>query len=275
MTPRHVAKAVIPAAGLGTRLLPATKSVAKELLPLGCKPVIHWLAEEAAAAGVREITVVISPEKQAVREYFTPDPGLRARLAGREHLLHHLDALLARVTFHFVHQHEPLGLGHAVLQARASTGNEPFFVLLGDAPILAARPVCAQLAACCDDAESVVLGLRRVPLEQTGRYGIVAGHELGPGLHRVDGLVEKPSPEAAPSRLAIAGRYLLTPAVYDSLQRQKPGTGGEIQLTDAIAAAVAETAVYGLVYDGHRFDVGNPTGYAEAQREYLAAAAGS
>lgn len=262
MTEPRVSKAIIPAAGRGTRFLPATKVTPKELFPLASKPVIHWIAEEAVAAGVEEVVIVISPEKEAIRAYFQPSDDDGEGLA----------ALLARARFSFVYQAQPEGLGDAVLCAREAVGNEAALVLLGDGPILATPPASAQLVDCYRHCGGSVIGLRRVPDEACSSYGIVAGEALGPRLHRLDSLVEKPPPGEAPSNLAIAGRYLLTPQIFPLLAEQAPGVGGEVQLTDAIASLLAREAVHGYVYEGERFDVGHPEGYLAAQLAYARAA---
>lgn len=266
-TVRH---AVIPAAGLGTRFLPASKAAPKELFPLGDRPVLHWIAAEAVAAGAQDICIVLSREKEAIRQYFSPDPGLEQYLAakGRSDALAPWRELVAAARFHYVYQDQPLGLGHAILQARPIVGDAPFLVLLGDGPIRAATPVCQQLAAVHARVGGSVIGLRQVPEERTSAYGIVAGRELEPGLWRLDRLVEKPPRGTAPSRLAIAGRYLLSGRIFPRLERQAPGTGGEIQVTDAIAALLADEPVHGYVYEGQRFDIGHPQGYYEALSAY-------
>lgn len=268
-----VRKAVIPAAGRGTRFLPATKAVPKELLPLGDRPILHWIVEEAVAAGVEEIVLVISDDKEPIRHYFTVDDELNALLAsrGKLDLLAPLNDLLERVTFTFVHQDRPLGLGHAVGCAAEAVGNEPALVLLGDAPIKAETPVCRQLVDIfATEGGPSVLGLRRVPREWTSRYGIVAGEARRQGVYKLADMVEKPEPAEAPSDLAIAGRYLLTPAIFELLATQTPGKGNEIQLTDAIARLMHQEPVFGLVYEGTRYDVGHPAGYREALAAFVA-----
>jgi UTP--glucose-1-phosphate uridylyltransferase len=266
--PIRVRRAVIPAAGLGTRFLPATKAVPKELLPLADRPALQWLVEEALAAGAEQVCIVTSPDKPALREHFRPRPEWAQRLrdAGRDAAaaaLAHLDRISARVCF--VEQPEPRGLGDAILCAAPCVGDEPFLVLLGDALVRAATPCAAQLAARhAALGGAALVGLERVPPERASRYGIVAGRAEGERLWRLTELVEKPAPGTAPSDLAIAGRYLLTPRVFAALRRARPGHGGEIQLTDAIRACLAEEPVYGYRYEGVRFDIGDPRGYLAA-----------
>jgi len=258
-----VRTAILPAAGLATRFLPVTKAVPKELLPLGNKPVIHWIVEEAVAAGVEEIVLVISPDKTAIREYFSPAPALDDILQarGKPELLDELNRLLDRVAFTFVVQHEPSGLGHAVLCGRDAVGEEPALVLLGDAVITAEVPVARQLVAVFEQVGNSVLGLEEVPDEKVMSRGIVAAETTPDGFLRVSAVVEKPPVAEAPGNLAISGRYLLTPAVYGYLESAAPRPDGEICLTSGIAGLIADEAVYGCVFDGVRHDTGTPAGY--------------
>lgn len=273
--------ALVPAAGYGTRFLPASKTIPKEMLPVGAKPAIQLIVEEALAAGADDVVVVTSPGKPALKRHFDPDPAWHARCARRPAL----DAALARLEeigrrIVWVEQAEQKGLGHAVLQAAdvLKGAAEPVLVLLGDALVSGEppSPAMAALSRACGHAS--VVGLEEVPPEKVSRYGIVAGHPTAPpaevpGLDparvlRLDGLVEKPAPEAAPSRLAIAGRYLLDPAIFGLLATQSPGVGGEIQLTDAIRRLLASSPVYGYRYPGRRHDIGNPAGYLETLRAF-------
>ncbi len=266
----RVTKAVIPAAGLGTRFLPVTKVVPKELLPLAGKPVIHWLVDEARAAGVTEFTIVLSAGKNAIREYFRPNSELSEslRTVGKGGLLAELDELIESCSFTYVQQEEPKGLGDAVYCAREAVAGDPFFVLLGDAPILADTPVCCQLQQTFAVDQGSVIGLRQVPPEMTSRYGIVAGDEVRDGVLRLTGLVEKPDRAEAPSNLAISGRYLFDPAIFTYLEDQAVGIGDEIQLTDAAARLLEHAPISGCIYQGTRYDVGDPAGYFEAQQAY-------
>ena len=244
-------KALIPAAGHGTRFLPVTRAVPKEMLPIGAKPAIQLIVEEALAAGADEVVVVISPGKEIIRRYFEGDPDLAPRIR-------------------WACQTEQKGLGHAVLQAAdllAGEG-EPVLTLLGDALVAGETPSAAMAELSREHGGASVVGLEEVPLERVSRYGIVKGAPAGERAYALSDLVEKPSPEAAPSRLAIAGRYLLDPAIFGLLASQAPGVGGEIQLTDAIRRLLAVKPVYGYRYPGVRHDIGNPAGYLKALQAF-------
>lgn len=267
-------KAVIPAAGYGTRFLPASKTVPKEMLPVGAKPAIQLIVEEAVAAGADEVVIVTSRDKPSLMKHFAPDPVWRARCAKKPEI----DAEMAKVEelgkrIAWVYQEEQKGLGHAVLQAADALRGEtdPVLVLLGDALVSGEPPSAAMAEVSRAFGGASVVGLEEVPLEKVSRYGIVKGErvELPQGAlakgeaYRLSDLVEKPAPEAAPSRLAIAGRYLLDPDVFGLLASQKPGVGGEIQLTDSIRRLLDGHGVYGYRYPGRRHDIGNPKGYFE------------
>jgi UTP--glucose-1-phosphate uridylyltransferase len=233
-------KAIIPAAGHGTRFLPVTRVIPKEMLPIGAKPALELIVDEAKAAGADEITIVISKGKELIREYFKDDPSVR-----------------------FVYQHEQKGLGHAVLQAAdACSGDEPVLILLGDALVSGCNAALAMAELSRANGGAGVIGLERVPRERVSRYGIV---RLDGG--RIVDMVEKPAPENAPSDLAVAGRYLLSPEIFTYLADQTEGVGGEIQLTDAIRRMLAEKNILGFVYPGKRQDIGNPQGYLKALEE--------
>jgi UTP--glucose-1-phosphate uridylyltransferase len=254
---------VIPAAGLGTRFLPATKALPKELLPVLDRPILQWGVEEAKAAGIETVVMVISRGKELLAAHFDSAPDLERTLEARGKR-EELDAVrrpqqLAR--FAYVYQPEPLGLGHAVLQANAVVQGRPFACLLPDDLSWADRPVLAQLVDAYRELQTPVLALMRVPRDQISRYGSVAVSETRGRLHRVTGMVEKPNPDEAPSDLAIMGRYVLTPAVMEALEHTRPGAGGEIQLTDGIAGALADGPVWGLEFEGELLDVGTPEGW--------------
>ena len=246
-------KALIPAAGHGTRFLPVTRVVPKEMLPVGAKPAIQLIVEEALAAGADEVVIVVSPEKEIVRKYFDGDTALASRIR-------------------WAWQTEQRGLGHAVLQGAPllAQEREPVLVLLGDALVSGEPPSAAMAAISRAHGGASVVGLEEVPLEKVSRYGIVKGTQVDERVWKLDDLVEKPAQEAAPSRLAIAGRYLLDPAIFDLLATQTPGHGGEIQLTDSIRRLLAEKPVYGYRYPGHRHDIGNPAGYIETLNAFSA-----
>ncbi len=246
-------KTLIPAAGHGTRFLPLTRVVPKEMLPIGAKPALHLIVEEALAAGAESVVIVTSPDKEILRRYFDGEPDLASRIE-------------------WVYQTQQHGLGHAVLQAAPVLADEkePILILLGDALISGEAPSAAMAAISRAHVGASVVGLEEVPLEKVSRYGIVKGTQVDERVWKLDDLVEKPAPEAAPSRLAIAGRYLLDPAIFDLLATQTPGHGGEIQLTDAIRRLLADKPVYGYRYPGHRHDIGNPAGYLETLNAFSA-----
>lgn len=259
-------KALIPAAGYGTRFLPASKVIPKEMLPILDKPALQWIVEEALDAGAEEVVIVTSPDKPSLRSHFTPDPVWRARLASKPDAaaaLAHLDAISLKVRF--VEQAEQRGLGHAVLQAAPLLRDEaePFLILLGDALVRGTVPCSRDMVALSRSRGGASLvGLERVPPEKVSRYGIAAGLPDGHDrLYRLTGIVEKPTPEKAPSDLAVAGRYLLDPRIFGYLAEERVGHGGEIQLTDAIQRLLAEVPVYGYRYPGQRHDIGNPKDY--------------
>ncbi|MGN0853626.1 MAG: UTP--glucose-1-phosphate uridylyltransferase [Kiritimatiellia bacterium] len=276
-------KALIPAAGYGTRFLPASKTVPKEMLPIGAKPAIQLIVEEALDAGVEEVVIVTSPDKPSLKRHFDVDAVWRARCAKKPAI----DAELARLEaigrrIRWVGQTEQKGLGHAVLQAAPllASETEPVLILLGDALVSGEAPSRAMTEISRLQAAASVVGLEEVPVEKVSRYGIVAGEPLplpeflrspAARLFRLSDLVEKPAPEAAPSRLAIAGRYLLDAAIFDLLATQPPGAGGEIQLTDAIRRLLADRPVFGYRYPGRRHDIGNPQGYFETLQAFQSA----
>ncbi len=265
-------KAIIPAAGYGTRFFPVSKAVPKELLPVGDRPAIHLIVEEAIEAGAEEVIVITSPDKQLLAEYFRNDPVWHTRLAKKKGALaklHHLEEISGRVIF--VDQHEQLGLGHAVLQAAPllEDETEPVLILLGDALVLGGEVAAstAMLEISKERNNASVIGLELVPPEKVSSYGIAAGKPDGSkDIYRLSDLVEKPSMEKTPSDMAVAGRYLLSPRIFTLLSTLEPGHGGEIQLTDAIAALLREEAVYGYLFTGTRCDIGNPEGYLKTLR---------
>ena len=296
-----IRKAVIPAAGLGTRFLPVTRSVPKELLPILDRPMLQYVVAEAAEAGITEVIVVTAPGKEGIAGYFRPQPELEERLAGNPALLERArsGARLADVTYAI--QERPLGLGHAVLTARDAVGAEPFAVILPDDIIDHTPGALSQMLAMtaaiaggggsagddagggdlpgygdggAADAGGVgVVAVERVAWERAHNYGVVdarpAGEGVaGEGIHRVEGLVEKPPPGTAPSNLSIVGRYLLPPQIFECLERTPPGAGGEIQLTDGLARLMADTPLYAVEFAGARYDGGSPMGLLRAGLEY-------
>jgi UTP--glucose-1-phosphate uridylyltransferase len=268
-----IRKAVFPVAGLGTRFLPATKAAPKEMLPVVDKPLIQYAVEEAYAAGVRHMIFVTGRSKRAIEDHFDTAYELETELETA-----HKDELLALVrsvqpddmVCAYVRQNRMLGLGHAVLCAEPLVGNEPFAVLLAD-DLMMGLPqgpsVLAQMVNAFGQQGRSVLAVQEVPLDQTRRYGIVAGESAGKQLIRVEQIVEKPAPDKAPSRMGVAGRYILTPGIFDEIRNQPTGVGGEIQLTDAIARLMAREAVYAFQYQGKRYDCGSKEGFLEATVE--------
>jgi len=254
---------VIPAAGLGTRFLPATKALPKELLPVLDRPVIQWGVEEAVAAGAGEIVVVISEGKELIQEHFSVQPELEALLQKRGKL-DELEAVRASdhmASFTWVRQDEPLGLGHAVLCAADAVGDRPFLCMLPDDLSYGPDPVLRQLVDAYREHQTPILALMRVPRDQISRYGCAAVVEFHGRIHRVSAVVEKPKAEDAPSDLAIMGRYVLTPNIFEALRSTQPGAGGEIQLTDGIATLLDAGAVHGVEFTGELLDVGTPAGW--------------
>ncbi|HEX5285889.1 MAG TPA: UTP--glucose-1-phosphate uridylyltransferase GalU [Polaromonas sp.] len=266
-------KAVFPVAGLGTRFLPATKAQPKEMLPVVDKPLIQYAVEEAYAAGIRHMIFVTGRNKRAIEDHFDTAYEMENELEMAQK--HDLLALVRSVqpdgmNFAFVRQPRTLGLGHAVLCAEHLVGKEPFAVLLAD-DLMVGPPggasIMAQMAAQFEQLQQSVLAVQEVPLDQTRRYGIVVGEAVSPGLMKVKKIVEKPAPEVAPSRMGVAGRYILTPAIFEHIRRQATGVGGEIQLTDGISSLLTEETVYALQYQGKRYDCGSKEGFLEATVE--------
>ena len=263
--------AVFPVAGRGTRFLPATKASPKEMLPIVDKPLIQYAAEEALAAGARTLVFITGSSKRAIEDHFDSDHELEAALAaqGKQDLLDSLRGILpAEANCVYIRQPAPLGLGHAVLCARPVVGHEPFFVHLADDLIDASVPCLKQMADVYAERQASVLGVQEVPRNQTDSYGIVAVGASEGRLSRLKSIVEKPKPAVAPSTLAVVGRYVLTPRVFDKLETTERGAGGEIQLTDAIAALLADEAVYAYQFEGKRYDCGSKLGYLQATVEY-------
>jgi UTP--glucose-1-phosphate uridylyltransferase len=279
-----IEKAVIPAAGYGTRMLPAAKAVPKELLPIFDRPTIQYVVEEAAAAGITDVLLVTSREKRAIEEHFERSLELERRLASGKKLalLDSINTLIKRVSICSVHQAEQKGLGHAVLQARQHVGNAPFLCQLGDT-VFSSSPSpgtpqegqgdglplpAQQLAHAYEQLKTPLIGLERVPLDKINRYGIVGGKEISPGVLKLDTLIEKPSQQSAPSNYAICARYILTPEVFDCLDQTQPGQAGEIQLTDALQLLLRRTPIHGVLLHANRHDIGNPTDWLKTNLIY-------
>jgi UTP--glucose-1-phosphate uridylyltransferase len=273
-TRTNIHKAVFPVAGLGTRFLPATKAQPKEMLPVVDKPLIQYAVEEAYAAGIRHMVFVTGRNKRAIEDHFDTAYELESELEanGKRELLALVRSLAPDdMNCSFVRQPRSLGLGHAVLCAEPIVGNEPFAVLLADDLMTGAEGgpgVLSQMVDVFARVQSSVLAVQEVPLEHVRRYGIVAGEAAGERLVKVSAMVEKPAPEKAPSRLGVAGRYILTPAVFERIRNQPRGSGGEIQLTDGIAQLMATEGVHAYRYEGKRYDCGSKEGFLEATVEF-------
>ncbi len=275
-TGRRAVKAVIPAAGLATRFLPATKAVPKELLPVVDRPVLQYIVEEAAAAGITDVLLVTGRGKTSMVDHFDRRPDVEARLEEKGDLerLAAVRRTSELADIYTCRQGEPLGLGHAVGTAASHVGDNSFAVLLGDEFVDEDSPLLPSMLDLQAQTGGIVLALLEVSPEETARYGIAsvqASEAGGDDVVQITGLVEKPSPEEAPSNLAVLGRYILPPAIFAAIDDTKPGSGGEIQLTDAMAALLADgTPVHGIIYRGHRYDTGMPLGYLQAVVEIAA-----
>jgi len=266
---KKVRKAIIPAAGLGTRFLPATKAMPKEMLPIVDKPTIQYIVEEAIASGIEDIIIVTGKGKRAIEDHFDHAFELEENLIKKEKfdLLEKVRES-SKVEIHFIRQKEPLGLGHAVLCAKKFIGDEPFAVLLGDDIVQAETPCLKQLMNQYDETGASVIGVQQVPDNETNRYGIIAPLERDGRLYKVDNFVEKPALGTAPSNLAIMGRYILTPEIFNFLEKQGAGAGGEIQLTDAIEQLNQIQRVFAYDFEGKRFDVGEKIGFVKTTVEF-------
>jgi UTP--glucose-1-phosphate uridylyltransferase len=268
---QKIKKAVFPVAGLGTRFLPATKASPKEMLPIVDKPLIQYAVEEAMAAGITDIIFISSRTKRTVEDHFDKAYELETELEmrGKKGVLELVQSIRpAGVNFIYIRQAEALGLGHAVLCAQPVVGNEPFAVILADDLLDGNPPVMKQMVDQYNYYQCSVLGVQQVAPEETASYGIVDATPMAERVSRVNAIVEKPKPEDAPSTLGVVGRYILTPRIFHHIQHLKPGAGGELQLTDAIAALLKEQQVLAYAYDGVRYDCGSKLGYLQATVEY-------
>lgn len=261
-----VKKAVIPAAGLGTRFLPVTKSMPKEMLPIIDKPVIHYVVEEAIASGIEDIIIITGRGKRAIEDYFDESPELEMHLInhGKEDLLGVVKNISSLVDIHYIRQKEPTGLGDAVLRAEKHIGGEPFAVLLGDDIILNDRPCTKQLMDIFERYNASVMAVEEIPDEKIGNYGIIDGEMLDTDLFLLKDIVEKPNIGQAPSNIGTVGRYIFTPEIFDCLINTSPGIGNEIQLTDAIKALKEYQKFYAYYFHGRRYDTGDKVGYVKA-----------
>ncbi len=264
---KKITKAVFPVAGMGSRFLPATKASPKEMMPVVDKPLIQYAVEEAVAAGITDMVFITGRNKRAIEDHFDKAYELEAELEmrGKDELLRLVrEVIPAHINCIYIRQTEPLGLGHAVLCAQPVVQDEPFAVILADDLIDGNTPIIRQMTDVFRQHQCSILGVQNVPREQTQSYGIVAATPLGPDLEQVNSIVEKPKPEDAPSTLAVVGRYILTPRIFHYLQQVRAGAGGEIQLTDGIAALMREEKMLAYRFNGTRYDCGSKLGYLQA-----------
>lgn len=265
-----VRKAIIPAAGLGTRFLPATKAQPKEMLPIVDKPTIQFIIEEAIASGIESILIITGRGKRAIEDHFDRSLELEEELKrkGKEDLLTQVRQIANLVDIHYIRQKEAKGLGHAIYCAKAFIGDEPFAVLLGDDIVDAQTPCLKQMIEVYEEYRTSILGVQHVSYDDVSKYGIVSGKQVDERIFKVKTLVEKPEKESAPSNLAILGRYIITPRIFDFLANAKPGKNGEIQLTDSLCDLARVEPMYAYDFIGKRYDVGNKLGFLEATIEY-------
>jgi len=265
-----VRKAIIPAAGLGTRFLPATKAQPKEMLPIVDKPTIQYIIEEAIASGIEQILIITGRGKRAIEDHFDRSFELEEELRrkGQEELLTQVLDIANLVDIHYIRQKEPRGLGHAINCARAFIGDEPFAVLLGDDIVDSEKPCLRQIMDIYEEYHTTVLGVQRVPWEDCSKYGIVAGKEVDDHIFKIKDMVEKPDRDQAPSNIAILGRYIIRPSIFKYLENAQPGKGGEIQLTDALHRQMENEAMYAFEFEGKRYDVGNKLGFLQATVDF-------
>lgn len=266
---KKVRKAIIPAAGLGTRFLPATKAQPKEMLPIVDKPAIQYIIEEAIASGIEEILIITGRNKRSIEDHFDKSVELENQLKeqGKYDLLGLIEEI-SHIDIHYIRQKEAKGLGHAVLCAKQFVGNDPFAVMLGDDIVDAEVPCLRQLIDVYDDCQGTVLGVQEVAKDKVSSYGIVNPKKVKENIWQAVDLIEKPSVEEAPSQLAVLGRYILEPEIFALLEKTEPGRGNEIQLTDAICKLAHEKPVYAYNFSGRRYDIGDKQGYLEATVEY-------
>ncbi len=265
-----VRKAIIPAAGLGTRFLPATKAQPKEMLPIVDKPTLQYIIEEAIASGIEEILIITGRNKKSIEDHFDRSIELELELEkkGKLELLEEVRKISDMVNIYYIRQKEPKGLGHAINCARSFIGNEPFAVLLGDDIVDAEKPCLKQMIETYNKYKTTILGVQEVPKKDVCKYGIVDGNVIEDRIYKVNNLVEKPTVENSPSNIAILGRYIINPAIFEVLDNTKPGSGGEIQLTDALKELSQREAMYAYNFEGRRYDAGDKQGYLEATVEF-------
>ncbi|WP_040213335.1 UTP--glucose-1-phosphate uridylyltransferase GalU [Clostridium polynesiense] len=266
----RVKKAIIPAAGLGTRFLPATKSQPKEMLPIVDKPTIQYIVEEAVSSGIEQILIITGRNKKSIEDHFDKSVELEKELEekNKEDLLELVRGISSLAEVYYIRQKEPKGLGHAIYCAKTFVGNEPFAVMLGDDIVDSSKPCLRQLLDCYSEYKTSILGVQQVPQEDVSKYGIVTPLKIEENVYKVKDLVEKPKMEESPSNIAILGRYIITPKIFEILEHTAPGVNGEIQLTDALRLLMKEEAIYAYSFEGHRYDVGDKLGYLQATVDY-------
>lgn len=265
-----VRKAIIPAAGLGTRFLPATKAQPKEMLPIVDKPTLQYIIEEAVDSGIEEILIITGRNKKSIEDHFDRSIELELELerAGKNELLDEIRKISDMVNIHYIRQKEPKGLGHAIHCAKSFIGNEPFAVLLGDDIVYSEKPCLKQMIEIYDEYKTTILGVQEVANEDVNKYGIVDCKLIEDRVYKVKGLVEKPPLTDAPSNIAILGRYIINPAIFEILENTSPGKGGEIQLTDGLKTLAQKEAMYAYNFIGQRYDVGDKQGFLKATVEF-------
>lgn len=266
----RIRKAVFPAAGLGTRFLPATKAQPKEMLPIVDKPTIQYVVEEAVQSGIEDVIIVTGRGKNAIEDHFDRSVELEQALLqkGKTDLVAEIQKISSLISVSYIRQKEPLGLGHAILVTRSLVGNEPFAVFLGDDIIDSEEPCMGQMMRACEQYGDAVIAVQEVSRQEVRHYGIIDGVKVGDRVFEVKDMVEKPEPEEAPSNLAIIGRYILPPLIFDLLEETVPDQGGEIQLTNALRALLKRRAIYGYQFEGKRYDAGNKLGFLKATVEF-------
>ena len=267
---KNIKKAIIPAAGLGTRFLPATKAQAKEMLPIVDKPTLQYIIEEAIESGIEEILIVTGRNKKSIEDHFDRSVELELELEqkNKKEMLEMVQDISNMVNIHYIRQKEPKGLGHAVHCAKSFIGNEPFAVLLGDDIVDAETPCLKQMIDAYDEYKTSILGVQEVAKENVDKYGILDVKYIEDRVYKVKDMVEKPSVEDAPSNIAILGRYIITPEIFNILENQEAGKGGEIQLTDALQTLATKEAIYAYNFEGRRYDVGDKLGFLEATVDF-------
>lgn len=265
-----VKKAIIPAAGLGTRFLPATKAQPKEMLPIVDKPTIQYIIEEAVKSGIEQILIITGRNKKSIEDHFDKSFELEEQLkkSGKDELLDLVQDISNMVDIHYIRQKEPKGLGHAINCARIFVGNEPFAVLLGDDVVDSKTPCLKQLMDCYEEYNTSILGVQEVDKSDVSKYGIIKGEKLKDRVYALEDMIEKPPIDEAPSNVAILGRYIITPEIFDILSTIKPGKNNEIQLTDALKVLMTKEKIYAYNFEGKRYDVGDKLGFLEATVEF-------